>query len=184
MSNTSTTLNTSFFISLLFIILLAIGMTWFIASYWLGEFIQGVLYPYSDYPVIVSQFGNVLMIPGWTLVCLASLLGLNEIALGMHSTQKAFFMKVKSKSLQCMFVLIIFSVIAVVADYFIWKGAAQNNGYAQCPSGSRLLLGSKTAAVWSREKRFCYDNDINHILSTGTHEQVVAVAKYLDNDAN
>jgi hypothetical protein len=182
MLNLPPKLTSSFFISLLLITLLTIGMTWFITSYWLNEFVQGILYPYSDYQIIVSQFGNVLMIPGWILMCLVSILGFNEIALTFSKND--FFSKLKSKSLLGMLVLVIFSVVAVIADYLIWKSAALANGYSKCPSESRLLLGSKTSSAWSKEQYLCYDYNIDLILSTGTHQQIIEVTKYLSNISN
>ena len=56
-------IDATFLIALVIAIALTILATWFMASYVLNEIIQGLLYPYSDYPVIVSSSVDILIFP-------------------------------------------------------------------------------------------------------------------------
>lgn len=169
--------NSTFLLSFTAITLLTITMSWFIVTYWLNELIQATLYPYSDYPVVVYAVGEIVMFPGWVLLCLTTLIGINEIALTLLN--KHWLVKVKEKILQVMLVMLVVTVVIIIVDYIVWQVAARSNGYSQCPSGT-LLLGHKVSSAWAKDEALCYSKEIKYLLPTGTHQQVVEVAEYLN----
>lgn len=173
-------IDATFLIALVIAIALTILATWFMASYVLDEIIQGLLYPYSDYPVIVSSTIDILILPGWVVMCLAVLIGISDVLLNL--TEKPFFDSLKKKLGLAVGVMLVVSIVTLIANYVTWQIAARANGYTQCTSGSKLLVGSKTSSVWSKEEYLCYDYDVDRLFPTGTHEQVLEVAEYLKRD--
>lgn len=173
-------IDATFLFALVITIALTILATWFLVSYALNEIIQGLLYPYGDYPVIVSSTIDILILPGWVVMCLAVLIGISDVLLDL--TEKPFFDSLKKKLGQAVGVMLVVSIVTLVANYVTWQIAARANGYTQCASGSKLLVGSKTSSAWSKEEYLCYDYNVDRLLPTGTHEQVLAVAEYLNRD--
>lgn len=173
-------IDATFLIALVIAIALTILATWFMASYVLNEIIQGLLYPYSDYPVIVSSSVDILILPAWAVMCLAVLIGISDVLLDL--TEKPFFDSLKKKLGLAVGIMLVVSVVTLVANYVTWQVAARSNGYIQCVSGSKLLIGSKTSSVWSKEEYLCYNRDVDRLLPTGTHEQVLKVTEYLNKD--
>lgn len=173
-------IDATFLIALVIAIALTILATWFMASYVLDEIIQGLLYPYGDYPVIVSSTIDILIFPAWVVMCLAVLIGISDVLLDL--TEKPFFDSLKKKLGLAIGVMLVVSLVTLIANYVTWQIAAHANGYTQCTSGSKLLVGSKTSSAWSKEKYLCYDYNVDKLLPTGTHEQVLEVAEYLKKD--
>ena len=170
-------LDTTFIFAVLFTVIISIVTTWLMVSYLFNEIVQGVLYPYSDYPVIVSSAADILIIPGFIAMWLAVFIGISDILFKLF--ENTFYEKLKAKLGKAVGIVLIISIIAFVTNYFTWQVAAHSNGYTQCASGSKLLLGSKISFAWSKEVYLCDDYNVDKLLSTGTHDQVVEVARYL-----
>ena len=173
-------LDPTFIFAVVFTILLSVGITWLMISYLFSEIIQGILYPYSIYPIIVSSTADILMIPGSIVLWLGSFIGVFDILSKLF--KKPIYEKVKMKLGQAVGVMLVVSIVTLVANYVTWQIAARANGYTQCASGSKLLVGSKTSSVWSKEEYLSYDYNVDKLLPTGTHEQVLEVAEYLKKD--
>ena len=173
-------LDATFIFAVFFTAIISIVTTWLMVSYLFNEIVQGVLYPYSDYPVIVSSTADILIVPGLIAIWLAVFIGISDILLKLF--KKPFYEKLKIKLGLAAGLVLIISVIAFVTNYFTWQVAAHSNGYTQCASGSKLLLGSKMSSAWSKEESLCYDYNVDILLSTGTHDQVVEVAEYLESN--
>ncbi|CAM3137503.1 hypothetical protein PSAT104721_20005 [Pseudoalteromonas atlantica] len=120
------------------------------------------------------------MIPGSIVLWLGSFVGVFDILSKLF--KKPIYEKVKMKLGQAVGVMLVVSIVTLVANYVTWQIAARANGYTQCASGSKLLVGSKTSSVWSKEEYLCYDYNVDKLLPTGTHEQVLEVAEYLKKD--
>ena len=97
------------------------------------------------------------------------------ITLFDHSWLKA----IKKKLFLPLGVMLAISIITLAADLVIWPMVAKSQGYSTCPYDT-LLFGQKMSTAWSKKEAFCYDKGVQSRLSTGTFEQVVQVAKYLD----
>ena len=173
-------LDPTFIFAVVFTILLSVGVTWLMISYLFNEIIQGVLYPFSIYPIIVSSTADILMLPGCVVLWLGSFIGVFDILSKLF--KKPIYEKIKMKLGQAIGVMLVASVVTLVANYVTWQIAARSNGYTQCASGSKLLVGSKTSSVWVKEEYLCYDYNVDRLLPTGTHEQVLEVAEYLNKD--
>ncbi|MEJ2912902.1 hypothetical protein [Pseudoalteromonas sp. C12FD-1] len=173
-------IDATFLFAVVFTILLSVGVTWLMISYLFREIIQGILYPYSNYPVIISSTADILMIPGSIVLWLGSFIGVLDILSKLF--KKPIYEKVKMKLGQAIGVMLVVSLVTLIANYVTWQIAARANGYTQCTSGSKLLVGSKTSSVWSKEEYLCYDYNVDKLLPTGTHEQVLEVAEYLKKD--
>ncbi|KPZ52887.1 hypothetical protein [Pseudoalteromonas sp. P1-25] len=173
-------IDATFLFAVVFTILLSVGVIWLMVSYLFGEIIQGILYPYSNYPVIISSTADILMIPGSIVLWLGSFIGVLDILSTLF--KKPIYEKVKKKLGLAVGVMLVASIVMLITNYVTWQIAARANGYTQCASGSKLLVGSKTSSVWSKEEYLCYDYNVDRLLPTGTHEQVLAVAEYLKRD--
>ena len=88
-------LDTAFIFAVLFTVIISIVTTWLMVSYLFNEIVQGVLYPYSDYPVIVSSAADILIIPGFIAMWLAVFIGISDILFKLF--ENTFYEKLKAK---------------------------------------------------------------------------------------
>ncbi|SBS25836.1 hypothetical protein MSP8887_04002 [Marinomonas spartinae] len=142
-----------------------------------NEVFQTELYPYSKYPVVVHTLGQVILIPGFFLMWAMAIGGINKVFLTLFG--KNVFKILKGKLNLLIVAMLIVSIAVIVLDTILWPIAAKANGYSPCPYDT-LLFGSKISTAWSKKEAYCYDTGVKSRLSTGTFEQVVEVAKYLD----
>ena len=170
-------LDATYLVALGLATLITMAMSWFMISSGFYMIVQEALYPYSNYPVVFFSAGNISMIPIWFSMCLATFMGINEVALTL--LKKPLLAKIKMKLVTGIAIMIVVSGVTVAVDYIVWQVAARSNGYTQCPSGT-LLLGHKTSSAWAKDEALCYSKEVKYLLPTGTHQQVVEVAEYLN----
>ncbi|SBS33507.1 hypothetical protein MSP8886_02774 [Marinomonas spartinae] len=158
-------------------LIMTLAYTWFMVAIGFNEVVQEIMYPYSSYPVVLHTAGELIILPIWILMWVLILGGVNHLLL--TSFEKNIFKVFKRKLMLFLFGVAIISVLVFALDVLIWPISAKANGYFPCPYDT-LLFGSKISTAWSKKEAYCYDKGVQARLTTGTFEQVVQVAKYLE----
>ena len=169
-----------YFIALVSLTLFTAAITWYLFSYDLDDILQILSYPYSDYPVIVYTSGNFVTIPLWLIMCMIVLIGVFR---GVYELfKKPWLKKVINYLLIGLCVLFVLTILSFFIYSIVWKSAAREHGYIECPSSNTTLVKfSKSRTAWTKKESLCHDYQVGEALSSGNHEDIIETAEYLKN---
>jgi uncharacterized membrane protein len=169
-----------YFIVLVSFTLFTVAITWYLLSYGLDDIFQMLSYPYSGYPVIVYSNGSLAAPIIWLILFTTLLL---IVVRGVYELFKKPWLKKVFVHLQTIFcVTLILVILAFFVHSIIWKSAAREHGYIECPSSNTTLVKfSKSRTAWTKKESLCHDYQVGEALSSGNHEDIIETAEYLKN---
>ena len=169
-----------YFIGLVILTLFTAAITWYLLSHALDNFFQMLSYPYSGYPVIVYSNGSLATPSLWLILFTALLTGVFR---GVYELFKKPWLKKVFVHLQTIFcVTLILVILAFFVHSIIWKSAAREHGYIECPMfDTTLVKFTKNVTAWTKKESLCHDYQVGEALSSGNHEDIIETAEYLKN---
>ena len=169
-----------YFIALVLLILFNVAITWYLLSYGLDDILQMLSYPYSGYPVIIYSNGSLALPTLWSMLFMFLLIAVFR---GVYALfRKPWLMEVFDYLQIATCVLAVLFFLASFVNSIIWKSAAREHGYIECPRAHTTLVKfSKVSRAWTKEESLCYVYQVGEVLSTGNHEDIIETAEYLKN---